>query len=180
MARASGFLAVRRCRIARGSRRASLRPPRRREADPALLSVVSCRNWASPLKAPRAFSRGPARARRTSEALFTSRRACNLAAPRRRGSTGCALRSSRAAGSPSSRGPGHRPFTAVTGVRIPLGTPINQRLTLYHPVYVHQLSNKTARLGSLSGVLGAAHHGLDLRGGTRVTFRFEHGRTLVR
>ena len=26
--------------------------------------------------------------------------------------------------SPSSRGPGHRPFTAVTGVRIPLGTPI--------------------------------------------------------
>src|SRR5438876_5966259 len=25
--------------------------------------------------------------------------------------------------SPSSRGPGHRPFTAVTGVRIPLGTP---------------------------------------------------------
>ena len=24
---------------------------------------------------------------------------------------------------PSSRGPGHRPFTAVTGVRIPLGTP---------------------------------------------------------
>src|SRR4029079_2080600 len=28
------------------------------------------------------------------------------------------------AASPSSRGPGHRPFTAVTGVRIPLGTPI--------------------------------------------------------
>ena len=27
--------------------------------------------------------------------------------------------------SPSSRGLGHRPFTAVTGVRIPLGTPIN-------------------------------------------------------
>src|SRR5215475_10200327 len=26
--------------------------------------------------------------------------------------------------SPSSRGLGHRPFTAVTGVRIPLGTPI--------------------------------------------------------
>ena len=26
--------------------------------------------------------------------------------------------------SPSSRGPGHRPFTAVTGVRIPLGTPV--------------------------------------------------------
>jgi hypothetical protein len=30
--------------------------------------------------------------------------------------------------SPSSRGLGHRPFTAVTGVRIPLGTPHNQRL----------------------------------------------------
>src|SRR5690242_233631 len=27
--------------------------------------------------------------------------------------------------SPSSRGLGHRPFTAVTGVRIPLGTPLN-------------------------------------------------------
>ncbi len=26
--------------------------------------------------------------------------------------------------SPSSRGPGHRPFTAVTGVRIPQGTPL--------------------------------------------------------
>ena len=26
--------------------------------------------------------------------------------------------------SPSSRGRGHRPFTAVTGVRIPLGTPV--------------------------------------------------------
>src|SRR5215470_10263485 len=30
----------------------------------------------------------------------------------------------RIAPSPSSRGLGHRPFTAVTGVRIPLGTPI--------------------------------------------------------
>src|SRR5580698_9621985 len=30
-------------------------------------------------------------------------------------------------GSPSSRGPGHRPFTAVTGVRIPLGTPASER-----------------------------------------------------
>src|SRR5581483_4584700 len=29
-----------------------------------------------------------------------------------------------AAPSPSSRGLGHRPFTAVTGVRIPLGTPL--------------------------------------------------------
>ncbi len=35
--------------------------------------------------------------------------------------------------SPSSRGLGHRPFTAVTGVRIPLGTPLlqNASLTLY-------------------------------------------------
>ncbi len=29
--------------------------------------------------------------------------------------------------SPSSRGLGHRPFTAVTGVRIPLGTPLKQK-----------------------------------------------------
>src|SRR5262245_21404121 len=29
----------------------------------------------------------------------------------------------RFAGSPSSRGLGHRPFTAITGVRIPVGTP---------------------------------------------------------
>jgi hypothetical protein len=28
--------------------------------------------------------------------------------------------------SPSSRGLGHRPFTAVTGVRIPLGTPVKR------------------------------------------------------
>ena len=28
--------------------------------------------------------------------------------------------------SPSSRGLGHRPFTAVTGVRIPVGTPAQQ------------------------------------------------------
>ena len=32
-------------------------------------------------------------------------------------------------GSPSSRGLGHRPFTAVTGVRIPVGTP-NKKATL--------------------------------------------------
>src|SRR6266480_74178 len=34
------------------------------------------------------------------------------------------MQPSAAAASPSSRGLGHRPFTAVTGVRIPLGTPI--------------------------------------------------------
>jgi hypothetical protein len=33
--------------------------------------------------------------------------------------------------SPSSRGLGHRPFTAVTGVRIPLGTPI---ISIYYEV----------------------------------------------
>ena len=31
--------------------------------------------------------------------------------------------------SPSSRGLGHRPFTAVTGVRIPLGTPLYEKTT---------------------------------------------------
>ena len=34
------------------------------------------------------------------------------------------LRAPRAIASPSSRGLGHRPFTAVTGVRIPVGTPL--------------------------------------------------------
>ena len=29
--------------------------------------------------------------------------------------------------SPSSRGLGHRPFTAITGVRIPVGTPVKWR-----------------------------------------------------
>src|SRR5450631_538217 len=29
--------------------------------------------------------------------------------------------------SPSSRGLGHRPFTAITGVRIPVGTPVKTR-----------------------------------------------------
>ena len=33
------------------------------------------------------------------------------------------LQSAVLSGSPSSRGLGHRPFTAVTGVRIPMGTP---------------------------------------------------------
>ena len=34
----------------------------------------------------------------------------------------------RASRSRSSRGPGHRPLTAVTGVRIPYGTPFADRL----------------------------------------------------
>ena len=45
---------------------------------------------------------------------------------RSRGASRDGARSSR---SPSSRGLGHRPFTAVTGVRIPLGTPENQRVS---------------------------------------------------
>ena len=104
------------------------------------------RNWASQRKSPRTFRRGHVCARTAEEALFTSRRACNLAAPRRRGSTSCTLRSSLAAGSPSSRGPGHRPFTAVTGVRIPLGTPINQRLKGYRGADIQKMSTKTVRL----------------------------------
>src|SRR5574340_1355732 len=31
--------------------------------------------------------------------------------------------------SPSSRGLGHRPFTAITGVRIPVGTPVKPGVT---------------------------------------------------
>ena len=38
------------------------------------------------------------------------------------------------ASSPSSRGLGHRPFTAVTGVRIPVGTPFNTK-GLQGPLY---------------------------------------------
>src|SRR3984893_8779141 len=41
------------------------------------------------------------------------------------------MQPSAAAASPSSRGLGHRPFTAVTGVRIPLGTPISQELRTF-------------------------------------------------
>src|SRR3954466_4831985 len=37
--------------------------------------------------------------------------------------------------SPSSRGPGHRPFTAVTGVRIPLGTPTNEKGGSFEPPF---------------------------------------------
>src|ERR1700733_3173839 len=35
--------------------------------------------------------------------------------------------------SPSSRGLGHIPFTDATGVRIPLGTPLNQGFTSTRP-----------------------------------------------
>ena len=37
-------------------------------------------------------------------------------------------------GSPSSRGLGHRPFTAITGVRIPVGTPV------FRVLFVEQIS----------------------------------------
>src|SRR2546429_8186485 len=52
------------------------------------------------------------------------------------------------AASPSSRGPGHRPFTAVTGVRIPLGTPI--KTTAYDCISV----SPTA-VGKFSGFIGS-------------------------
>ena len=35
---------------------------------------------------------------------------------------------------PSSRGPGHRPFTAGTGIRIPLGLPYISQLSLTRKV----------------------------------------------
>ncbi len=71
--------------------------------------------------------------------------------------------------SPSSRGLGHRPFTAVTGVRIPVGTPA--------------FSGSSARKGSeksgpflfpeprklrpgSSTIRGAGRHGFDHRAGT--------------
>ena len=48
-----------------------------------------------------------------------------------------------ATASPSSRGLGHRPFTAVTRVRISLGTPLNQRLIEDTPAGVQSVSNRT-------------------------------------
>jgi hypothetical protein len=56
---------------------------------------------------------------------------CNLPRPAQGGGRGARglLPTTVPGASPSSRGPGHRPFTAVTGVRIPLGTPINQSVT---------------------------------------------------
>ena len=56
----------------------------------------------------------------------------------------------RASQSPSSRGLGHRPFTAVTGVRIPVGTPESEAVSELH---------ETALVGGLAaelGVLGAS------------------------
>src|SRR5688572_28515665 len=47
--------------------------------------------------------------------------------------------------SPSSRGPGHRPFTAVTGVRIPLDTPISQMASVRSPLVFEQ-AHHAARL----------------------------------
>src|SRR5690242_2951467 len=37
--------------------------------------------------------------------------------------------------SPSSRGLGHRPFTAITGVRIPVGTPNTKKTPVHAPAF---------------------------------------------
>ncbi len=62
--------------------------------------------------------------------------------------------------SPSSRGLGHRPFTAVTGVRIPLGTPFNVTARKYTRPY------KTAVIPSVARNLHRAfeeNKGLSIR-----------------
>src|SRR5579864_79849 len=56
-----------------------------------------------------------------------------------------------AAGSPSSRGPGHRPFTAVTGVRIPLGTPCHSDVAL---LYRHTMHGARTRIAHLCDDMG--------------------------
>ena len=55
--------------------------------------------------------------------------------------------------SPSSRGLGHRPFTAVTGVRIPVGTPIKDNsdyLSYCSLTTEKQAENERFSKGSLS------------------------------
>ena len=54
--------------------------------------------------------------------------------------------------SPSSRGLGHRPFTAVTGVRIPLGTPINS-------IAYGEATEITPKMGNLWGIRRDVRHG---------------------
>ena len=48
----------------------------------------------------------------------------------------------------SSRGLGHRPFTAVTGVRIPLGTP-KQKTPSVRAVFLFQFTGGTTRAGEM-------------------------------
>ena len=52
---------------------------------------------------------------------------------------------------PSSRGLGHRPFTAVTGVRIPLGTPKRKKRTRKGVFFVSVYrGDEKPRMGSVS------------------------------
>ncbi len=64
--------------------------------------------------------------------------------------------------SPSSRGLGHRPFTAVTGVRIPVGTPIKDnfiRLSYCSLKNWKQAENKRFSRESLSRQDGKVKRG---------------------
>lgn len=64
--------------------------------------------------------------------------------------------------SPSSRGLGHRPFTAVTGVRIPVGTPIKDnfvRLSCCSLKNWKQAENKRFSRESLSRQDGKVKRG---------------------
>lgn len=64
--------------------------------------------------------------------------------------------------SPSSRGLGHRPFTAVTGVRIPVGTPIKDnfiRLSYCSLKNWKQTENKRFSRESLSRQDGKVKRG---------------------
>src|SRR5437773_1558869 len=61
--------------------------------------------------------------------------------------------------SPSSRGPGHRPFTAVTGVRIPLGTP-----RILAPAFPSAVERLRIRYEVVQDGLLAAKRAADLQG----------------
>ena len=65
--------------------------------------------------------------------------------------------------SPSSRGLGHRPFTAVTGVRIPLGTPrnINYLRTLKHWFITMQHARSTIEAWRVEYNTERTHGSLD-------------------
>ena len=49
---------------------------------------------------------------------------------------------------PSSRGLGHRPFTAVTGVRIPVGTPNKDNFIIFCSLTTRKQAEKLKRLSS--------------------------------
>ncbi len=63
--------------------------------------------------------------------------------------------------SPSSRGPGHRPFTAVTGVRIPQGTPLMRQshFRLYRKwLFSSDLHYNPGRPGSSDTIIARDPH----------------------